>query len=136
MWWSWDSSNVVRYVGRGDVHNRINAHLNTPGKSHLTPYVVWDNYLTWHETMGLEQALMDLYGGSRSTSWQTPLQNEVRSYSRSNDEACLYQRAITDELWAATMQRLEYEEMHPRTRFPECYTAQVLPDQTDGLRRP
>ena len=28
--------------------------------------------LTWSETMGLEQALMDLYGGSRSASWQTP----------------------------------------------------------------
>ena len=72
--------------------------------------------------MGLEQALMDLYGGSRSTSWQTPLLNEIRSYSRSNDEACLYQSAVTDELWAATMQRLGYEEMYSRTRFPECYT--------------
>ena len=57
--------------------------------------------------MGLEQALMDLFGGSRSsTGWQTPLQNEIRSYSRSNDEACLYQWAVTDELWKATIQRL------------------------------
>ena len=73
--------------------------------------------------MGLEQALMDLYGGARGDSWQTPLLNEVRSYSRSNDEGCLCQRAVTDELWAATMQRLGYTEMYPRTRFPECYTA-------------
>ena len=77
--------------------------------------------------MGLEQALMDLYGGSRSSSWQTPLLNEVRSYSRSNNEACLYQLAITDELWSATMQRLGYEEVHPRIRFPECYTGTSAP---------
>ncbi len=44
-----DSNNVVRYVGRGDVHSRINAHLGTPGKSHLNPYIVWGNDLTWYE---------------------------------------------------------------------------------------
>ena len=49
---------------------------------------------------------MDLYGGSRSSNWQTPLLNEVRSYSRSNDYRLAYQSAVGDELWVATMQRL------------------------------
>ncbi len=66
---------------------------------------------------------MDLYGGASSSSWQTPLLNEVRPYSRANDQRCFYQGAVTDELWAATMQRLGYKEMHPRTRFPECYAS-------------
>ena len=84
---------MVRYVGRGDVHDRIKTHSGTPGKYHLTPFIVWEHSLTWYEMKGLEQALMDLYGGSRSDSWQTPLQNEVRSYSRTNAERCFYQSA-------------------------------------------
>ena len=58
---------------------------------------------------------------ARSTNWQTPLANEIRSYSRSNAQRCFYQLAITDELWKATIQRLGSEETYPRTRFPECY---------------
>ena len=61
-----------------DFHSRINTHLNTPGKSHLTPHIVWEKDLTLYEMMGLEQALMDLFGGPRSDSCQTPLLNEVR----------------------------------------------------------
>ncbi len=59
--------------------------------------------------------------GARSDNWQTPLLNEARSYSRFNDYRCYYQWALTDELWEATIQRLEYEQMFPPTRFPECY---------------
>ena len=53
-----------------------------------------------------QKLTQQVFWGHQGGCSTLPLLNEVRSYSRSNDQRCLYQSAVTDELWAATMQRL------------------------------
>lgn len=62
-----DGKNII-YVGRGDAPARLNSHANTPGKSHLEQLTIFDNNLTKAEAKFLEQRIMDLNGGAKSTN--------------------------------------------------------------------
>nr|WP_265113207.1 hypothetical protein [Pluralibacter gergoviae] len=89
----------IKYVGRGDVHSRLNIHANTPGKSHLEQFIISDNNLTKAEAKFLEQKIMDLHGGDKSTNPVTNLLNKIRSYSPSNPNAGSYDVAGHSSDW-------------------------------------
>jgi hypothetical protein len=59
-----NSKVVVRYVGRGDVPNRIAGHANPKSpKNRYEAIIVANNNLTKEEAHGLEHMLVDFYGG-------------------------------------------------------------------------
>ena len=86
-----DGKNII-YVGRGDAPARLNSHVNTPGKSHL-------EQLTKAEAKYLEQRIMDLNGGAKSTNFLTNLLNKIRSYSPNNPKASTYDIAGHSSDW-------------------------------------
>ena len=104
-----DTNRVVRYVGRGNAYERVSDHADSPDKGHLYSTIVWPNNLTWAEMMGLEQRLMDFFGGAQSDNPRTPLLNKIRNYSRGNPRRAEYEAAVTEELWKETLKRLELE---------------------------
>ncbi|MGL4749914.1 MAG: RHS repeat-associated core domain-containing protein, partial [Shewanella sp.] len=93
-----DGKNII-YVGRGDAPSRLNIHANTPGKSHLRQFTVFDNNLTKAEAKFLEQKIMDLHGGAQSTNPVTNLLNKIRSYSPNNPNAGSYDIAGYSSDW-------------------------------------
>ncbi|GFM66076.1 hypothetical protein PSCICJ_21940 [Pseudomonas cichorii] len=96
----------VMYVGRGDAPARIDKHAITPGKDDLIAQTLWENNLTKAQAKGLEQRIMDLYGGARRQNPDTPLLNEYRSYAPENPNAQLYRDAGTDQLFNETLKRI------------------------------
>jgi Na+-transporting NADH:ubiquinone oxidoreductase subunit NqrC len=90
----------ILYVGRGDAPTRLNTHANTLGKSHLFQETIFNNNLTKAEAKFLEQRIMDLNGGVKSTDPLTNLLNKIRSYSPSNPDACSYDIAGDSAKWA------------------------------------
>ena len=93
-----DGKNII-YVGRGDAPARLNSHANTPGKSHLEQLTIFDNNLTKAEAKFLEQRIMDLNGGAKSTNSLTNLLNKIRSYSPNNPNASKYDIAGHSSDW-------------------------------------
>jgi hypothetical protein len=57
------STGQVKYVGRGDANSRVVDHKLDPFKKDLEAQIVAPNNLTRAEARGLEQALIDRYGG-------------------------------------------------------------------------
>jgi hypothetical protein len=102
-----DEAGAIRYFGRGDAWARLDAHANSVGKADLVGgQILWENNLTKAQAKGLEQALMDRFGGAVSQNPNTPLLNRIRSYSPTNPNATVYKNAVTDDLWKTTLQRL------------------------------
>jgi YD repeat-containing protein len=102
-----DEAGAVGYVGRGDAPKRIEVHANSSDKSDLvSSEIVWTNNLDKATSKGLEQRLMDNFGGAKSQNPNTPLQNKIRSYSPENPNAPTYEASVSDELWAETLKRL------------------------------
>uniref|UniRef100_UPI002016AFD1 pre-toxin TG domain-containing protein n=1 Tax=Chitinivorax sp. B TaxID=2502235 RepID=UPI002016AFD1 len=101
-----DEDNVVRYIGRGDAPDRLLKHEVTPGKDHLAGEIIWRNNLTKAQAKGLEQALIDHYGGNVLRNSDTPLMNIYRSYSPFNPNARKYSEAVSTELWDETLRRI------------------------------
>jgi hypothetical protein len=67
---------VVRYVGRGDAPSRIVDHANPKSpKRQYEAIIVANNNLTKEEAHGLEQMLVEFYGGPRNAGG-TQLVNE------------------------------------------------------------
>ena len=97
---------IVRYVGRGDAPARTARHATTDGKSHLEAVILWDNSLPTAQAKGLEQSLMDHFGGARRQNPDTPLLNEFRGYAPTNPNAGDYSAAATEGLVQATLNRL------------------------------
>ncbi len=95
-----DGKNIL-YVGRGDAPSRLNIHANTPGKSHLRQLTIFDNNLTKAEAKFLEQRIMDLHGGAKSTDPLTNLLNQIRSYSPNNPNAGTYDIAGHSSDWGS-----------------------------------
>lgn len=77
-------NDVIKYVGRGDAASRLGVHAVTDGKAHLEQYVIFNNNLTNADAKFLEQKIMDLNGGAKSTNAVTDLLNKIRSYSPTN----------------------------------------------------
>jgi RHS repeat-associated protein len=96
----------VKYVGRGDAPVRTATHKRTKGKKSLDAEVVWANDLTKAQAKGIEQALIDYYGGAKSVDRKTPLQNKIRSYSDTNPNATTYDKVLHTEVWQETLERL------------------------------
>jgi len=84
-----DGKNIIN-VGRGDTPTRLNSHVNTPGKSLLEQLTIFDNNSTKAEAKYLEQRIMDLNGGAKSTNSLTNRLNKIRSYSPNNPKASTY----------------------------------------------
>ncbi|MDX5631167.1 MULTISPECIES: RHS repeat-associated core domain-containing protein [unclassified Brenneria] len=91
----------ILYVGRGDAPSRLNIHANTPGKSHLDQLTIFDNNLTKAEAKFLEQRIMDLHGGAKSTDPLTNLLNKISSYSPNNPNAVTYDIAGHSHDWGS-----------------------------------
>ena len=66
-----DNDGVVRYVGQGDAPARGVAHLLDAEKRGLVQDILANNKLTKAEARGLEQALIDHFGGAKSSSTYT-----------------------------------------------------------------
>lgn len=66
----------IKYVGRGDAKSRLAIHAATGGKSHLRQRVIFNNNLTKAEAKYLEQQIMNLNGGAKSTRPETNLLNK------------------------------------------------------------
>ena len=77
-----DSDDVVRWVGRGDAWERIAAYARGPAKKHLVAQIVADSNLSYAEARGLEQLVMDHYGGALSQNPNTQLLSKIRGLSR------------------------------------------------------
>lgn len=101
-----DEAGNVKYVGRGDAPTRIAKHADTEGKDDLIGQILWENNLSKAQAKGLEQRIMNYFGGAKSQNRKTPLQNEIRSYSPENPNAALYERSGTDQLFNETLKRL------------------------------
>jgi len=101
-----DETGQVKYVGRGDVPARLSSHENSIDKGDLISRELWSNNLSKAQAKGLEQALMDNFGGPRRSNPGTQLLNEYRSYSLFNPNALSYRSAVTGELWQATLKKL------------------------------
>lgn len=84
-----DGKNIIN-VGRGDTPTRLNSHVNTPGKSLLEQLTIFDNNSTKAEAKYLEQRIMDLNGGAKSTNSLTNRLNKIRPYSPNNPKASTY----------------------------------------------
>ncbi|HEY0601684.1 MAG TPA: Ig-like domain-containing protein [Herpetosiphonaceae bacterium] len=84
-----DSNQDVRYVGRGDAPARGVAHSKHPVKRNYNQEIIARNNLTDSEAGGLEQRLIDHYGGPRSRGGRrldnkreeaTPNQSRYKEY--------------------------------------------------------
>jgi hypothetical protein len=101
-----DESGAIKYVGRGDAPARLATHADSIDKGDLIGEVLWTNNLTKAQAKGLEQQLIDNFGGAARQNPNTPLLNQYRSYAPENPNAALYQNSVTDPLWQATLNRL------------------------------
>ncbi len=90
---------TIKYVGRGDAITRLGVHAATDGKSSLQQHIVFENNLTKAEAKFLEQRIMDLNGGAKSTNAITNLLNKIRSYSPANPNAGTYDIAGHSSGW-------------------------------------
>ncbi len=94
---------VIKYVGRGDAASRLGVHAVTDGKAHLEQYVIFNNNLTKAEAKFLEQKIMDLNGGAKSTNAVTNLLNKIRSYSPTNPNSGTYDVAGHSSGWGSNV---------------------------------
>ncbi len=101
-----DENNAVKYVGRGDAPNRFLAHGNSTDKYNLSGETIWTNNLDVAQAKGLEQRLMNHFGGAKSQNIETPLLNKIRSYAPTNPKASIYDTSVTDDLWRETLKRV------------------------------
>jgi RHS repeat-associated protein len=101
-----DDAGVVKYVGRGDAPARIALHANAPGKDMLSGLILWENNLTKAQAKGLEQRLIDQFGGALSQNPSSPLLNQFRSFAPENPSANIYRNAASGGLWIETLRRL------------------------------
>jgi hypothetical protein len=101
-----DEAGKVRYIGRGDVPTRLAKHKITAGKDVLKGRILWWNNLTKAQAKGLEQRLIDHYGGALRHNPDTRLLNEYRSYAPENPNAALYEAAATDDLFNETLRKI------------------------------
>lgn len=97
----------IRYVGRGDAPVRVAAHGRDSVKAPLKARVIWDNNLTKAQAKGLEQHLIARYGGALSSNPATKLLNVINSFRKLNPNYYRYRRAVTPELLAETIKRIE-----------------------------
>lgn len=93
-------------MGRGDAPIRLGVHENSLDKGDLIGRVLYDNNLTKAQAKGLEQALIDRFGGTVKQNPNSPLLNKYRWYSPDNPNASTYQNAVTDDLLQATLKKL------------------------------
>ena len=55
---------LVVYVGRGDAKARLLAHAKDPVKGQYEGIILANNNISYAEARGLEQLLIDHYGGT------------------------------------------------------------------------
>jgi hypothetical protein len=96
----------VKYIGRGDAPTRVQNHSITPGKEDLSNKILFDNNLAKAEGKGLEQRLIDHFGGAQSQNANTPLLNKINGVSSTNPNAGNYRSAATDELFNEALRRI------------------------------
>ncbi|RYF57668.1 MAG: hypothetical protein EOO39_35160, partial [Cytophagaceae bacterium] len=66
-------------------------------------YVIFNNNLTKAEAKFLEQKIMDLNGGAKSTNAVTNLLNKIRSYSPTNPNSGTYDVAGHSSGWGSNV---------------------------------
>jgi hypothetical protein len=98
-----NTDGIVRYIGRGNGPARELAHAATQGRSTFD-FAPLMQRLGKRQAKGLEQALMDHFGGARSQGGRQ-LQNLIRSYRESNKKRGIYKR-YGDGLLAAALKAL------------------------------
>jgi len=86
-------SRKVKYVGRGDVYDRIASHADDPIKRAWEPFIVAENNLLEKEARGLEQLLIEHYGNPQY--YGGVLANDWRGISYSNKNFNKYVDAAT-----------------------------------------
>ena len=94
-----DTAGNIKYVGRGDVYARGAKHATDPKKMGLTQDIIFDNNLTKAEAKYLEQKLMGMFGGPKSTNANSALLNKIKSYSRTNPNSPIYDIAGDSKSW-------------------------------------
>ena len=116
-----DEEGNVRYVGRGDAPARLGVHAETTEKEtvdgdttvkkkDLDPLPLWDNNLSKEQAKGMEQRLMDYFGGPKSMTDDkddTQLLNRINSFGDTNDNAGDYRKAVTDEDLQEALARIQ-----------------------------
>ncbi|MEQ8821886.1 MAG: RHS repeat-associated core domain-containing protein [Sumerlaeia bacterium] len=95
----------VKYVGIGVVNDRLASHKKTKPK-HIGVTLFTTGSLTKAEARGLEQKLMDEFGGPKSVNKKTPLWNKIRSFTDRNGNAKNYRKAVTEELFKEALDRI------------------------------
>lgn len=96
----------IKYIGRGDAPARLATHADSIDKGDLIGEVLYTNNLTKAQAKGLEQNLIDRFGGAARKNPDTPLLNQYRSYAPENINAPVYRDAVTGELLQETLKRL------------------------------
>lgn len=101
-----DEAGAVKYFGRGDAPARVSTHSGSDDKGDLIARILWPNNLSKAQAKGLEQGLIDLYGGALKQNPNSPLLNINRSYAPTNQNATVYKDAVTPELWSSTLKKI------------------------------
>ena len=99
----------IKYVGIGDHAARFAKHAVTKGKKNLDARVVFKFNLSKARARGLEQRLINHFGGavSQNNGKVNQLINKIRSYAYGNKSALDYQEAATDELFEEALNRIQ-----------------------------
>lgn len=101
-----DEEGAVKYIGRGNASARVEAHAVSSDKSDLIGQILWSNNLTDSQAKGLEQRLIDYFGGAFSQNPETSLLNRIRSFAPNNPNASVFESAVSEDLWRETLHRL------------------------------
>lgn len=94
----YDENGTVRYVGQGDAYGRVQDHSRHPKKGELAALIVAPNNLTKAEARGLEQLLIEHYGGAKGPQlWNNKNGTGPRNLNRNrylNAGRPLFQEAL------------------------------------------
>ncbi|MBA2672618.1 hypothetical protein [Ramlibacter sp.] len=101
-----DEEGMVRYVGRGDAPARLGVHEDSIDKGDLIGRVLWTNNLSKGQAKGLEQGLIDHFGGALRQNPNSQLLNQFRSYAPNNPNASIYRDTVTPQLWESTLKKI------------------------------
>ena len=101
-----DSNEKIRYVGRGDAHERLLKHSKLgSGRDDLIGEILFDNSLSAAQAQSLEQELMQLFGGPKSINPGTQLRNKIQGIGESNSNFLQLEFAADDELVIEALRR-------------------------------
>jgi hypothetical protein len=96
----------IEYVGRGDAPARLAEHAKPgSGNEDLVGEILFNNNLPANQARSLEQELMQMLGGPKSTNPSSPLRNKIQGIGEGNPQFLELEFAADDALVIETLRR-------------------------------